>query len=240
MPENAQVILTPGTLPEGACYETEQERLNAFIEVTAGQLPDTYSTINVGSTAPQPNDRNNPWHRTNTDGSPDYPGMWDYFDGAWRQRHPLPPGIIAMYDGDASLIPTLDGGTAGTATLYSGPFWEVVTQLQARFPVGAGTFPTAGAVAVGATGGEERVTLETKHLPEVLGRFGTDVEKAFAKKSGAGGAANGGAGGPYFNLDLADFIKGGTTDADKSHNNLPPYYVVSFIRRTARLYRQAS
>lgn len=222
--------MTPTTLPEGACYDTEQERHNEFAEHLIGTLPGTYGAVNTGSDAPEANDRGNPWARTNADGSPD--GVYHFYNGSWKRKHPLDPGLIMMWAGSSASVDTIDGGTAGTATVDSGPFWEIVTAMAAKFPVGVGTFASGTAVAVAGTGGEDRVTLETKHLPESLGRFGTDVEKALGRKN-AGGVALGGSG-PWNFLDLPDFIKGGTTDTDKSHNNLVPYYGIFFIKRSIR------
>ena len=231
MPTNANVILTPATLPAGSCFASEQERLNAFAEHVSGVLPDTYSTVNVGSTAPQPNDRDKAWLRTNTDGSPD--GLYFYYNGSWKRKHPVDPGFIGLWLGTPGDIDALDGGTAGTATLYAGPFWRIATEFAARFPLGVGTLPIAGAVAVGATGGEERVTLETKHLPTVLGRLKDPFTKLIGTVTG-GGTNGENSGGAVARDEMSNVILGGTADTDKSHNNVPPYVGVYFIVRTIR------
>lgn len=231
MPENAQVILTPGTLPEGACYETEQIRYNAYIEATTGALPGEYGTINKGSTAPNADDRMNPWVRTNPDGSPD--GTYIYFDGSWKRKHPLDPGLIMMWAGAIGDIDAIDGGAAGTATLISGPFWEVVTAMAARFPVGVGSFPSGTAVAVTGTGGEEKHVLVTAELPEVLGTIKSPYNAILMEEPSEGNFALNSDNNNISKVSLNDAIKGGD---NTGHNTLPPYFGIFFVRRTVRIY----
>ena len=72
-----------------------------------------------------------------------------YVDG--RVQAALPAGVIAMWSGAASAVPTgwaLCDGTSG------------MPDLRGRFIVGAG-----GSYAVGATGGAETVTLTTAQMP---------------------------------------------------------------------------
>jgi hypothetical protein len=235
MPENAQVIITPTTLPEGACYTTEQERLIGFAEAMTGQLPGNYGTINIGSDAPAADDRVNPWVRSNVDGSPD--GTYIYFDGTWKRKHPLDPGLIMMWAGTAGGVDTLDGGVAGAATINSGPFWEIVTAMAAKFPVGVGTFASGTAVAVTGTGGEDRHTLVTAELPAVLGQFPANTEGVLLNLTAGG--ANGIVAGPgtWKKSDLADLVTGGNPlISDKSHQNLPPYFGIFYVRRSVRIY----
>lgn len=244
MPENPQIILTPGTLPEGACYGTEQERLNGFAEAITGALPDNYTTWNGGPDAPTADDRHKPWHRTNADGSPD--GDYDYFEGSWKRRHREFPGKIIMWDGSAAAVDALDGGAAGTVTTMSGPFWEMVTALAAKFPVGVGAFASGAAVAVTGTGGEEKVVLVMNNLPSEPPPLGHKVDKMLVHRDEEGEETNADRKG----LDQHDsdhvYRTNSETDhddnalgdlgEDEGHNNLPPYYGVYFLRRTARIY----
>lgn len=234
MPENAQIVFTPATLPEGSCFASEQERFNAFGSYLSGYLPDNYSTVNFGPDAPEANDRDKPWFRSNSDGSPD--GVYFYFNGSWKRTHPLDPGHIHLWLGSAGAVDSLDGGAAGTATVDAGPFWEVVADFAAKFPVGVGTFASGTNVAVAGTGGEDRHTLSTQELPEVLGRLGDGIEKILAKKdSGAGNVSFGSIAGSWQSYEnLSDAIRGGTAATDKSHQNLPPYLGVYMIRRSIR------
>jgi hypothetical protein len=217
-------------LPEGTCFATEQERLNAFVAAMRGILPGNYSTVNKGSTAPESNDRDKPWLRTNPDGSPD--GTYYFFDGTWKRAHPLSPGAVMIWTGDASGVPTLDGGSAGTATTMSGPFWEIDPGFAARFPVGVGAFASAAVVNVRDTGGEEKHELLTAELPTALGSL-KDPYLSIIAEEPAGNFSLNGTNGAIRKAPLNDLLKGGEGTA---HNNLPPFIGVYFIRRTARTH----
>lgn len=237
MPADAELTIAAATLPEGTCYQSEQARLEGFANAISATLPGNYSTVNTGSSTPAVDDRDKPWERTNVDGSPD--GVYHYYDGSWKRKHPLDPGLIMMWLGSAVAIDSIDGGSSGAVTPSSGPFWEIVSSLAAKFPVGVGTFESGAspsASTVGATGGEDRVTLETKHLPEVLGRLGPNVDQIYCNVNGGIGTSAPGAGSTHKGMTLADTLKGGNADTDKSHQNLPPFKAVYFLQRTSRIY----
>jgi hypothetical protein len=234
MPNDAEITFSAAQLPEGACYSTEQERLGAFAQYLTGTLPGEYSTVNVGSSAPAANDRDKPWLRTNTDGSPD--GVYHWYDGSWKRKHPEAVGTIKLWLGTADAVTTLDGGVAGTATTASGPFWEVVSAFAARFPVGVGTFEASGAVAVSGTGGTDKHTLTTAEMPEhTHGPLEDDGETAtgICTRLTAGDGRAG-------SLDSGTNFKQQTTTAaaggGQAHTNLPPYVGAYFIRRTVRQF----
>ncbi len=248
MSENAQIVFVAGTLPEGTCYETDQQRLNGFAANLSGSLPGNFATFNYGNTTPSADNRDKPWERINDDGSPSYPGLWEFFDGAWRQRHPLPPGVIVMWDGAPAAIDTLDGGVAGVATIYTGPFWEIVTAMAARMPIGVGNLPSGTALAATNTGGEENHVLIVNELPKHSHMmFDPSTLSASRTLDSTNAVAERGSfdSPPSYNMtrqDDAGATKptvGPTSQAgnDQGHNNLPPYYTVSFIRRTIRAYR---
>lgn len=136
-----------------------------------------------------------------------------------------------MYEGSLASIETYDGGEAGAVTATTGPMWERVTQLDARFPIGPGTLPSGTAVAVTNTGGEEKHTLLEEELPniEIKSRHRTDLQ------DGGGSAALHNL--PTFGTQVTvDEFGGDASGNTVAHNNLPPYYCLQFIRRTGRLY----
>lgn len=168
--------------------------------------------------------------------------------GAWISLHPLPPGAVMMYEGSEASITTFDGGEAGAVTSISGPMWEKVTQLNARFPVGPGTLPSTAVINVTDTGGEENHELieeeipEHTHLiadPEVGASSLTSPNQVLDNQVTDAGLLN------YTLQGKTDEEAtvgktspfGGDADGDTvGHNNLPPYYGIFFIRRTARTH----
>ncbi len=167
MPDGAQVVLSSTQLPEGFCPggpSAEQQRFDAYMQRAIGVLPGNFSVWNYGSDTPSVDNRGIPWHRINTDGSPDRD--YDFFNGAWSSLHPVPPGVITMWMGDPTTIDTFDGGEAGTVSAQTGPMWEIVTTMAARVPIGVGALPSGTALATGATGGEENHTLLVAEMPK--------------------------------------------------------------------------
>lgn len=138
-----------------------------------------------------------------------------------------------MYEGTAASIETYDGGEAGVVTDTTGPMWERVTQLDARFPIGPGTLPSTTVVAVTNTGGEEEHILTRPELPD---------DRIPTESVIRGNVADGGTAQVY----VPDTVSGSfVTNAPlhteelgdgEGHNNLPPFYSLFFIRRTGRLY----
>lgn len=105
---------------------------------------------NFGSSTPIPENRIYPWLNS-TD------GLWYLFQfGLWTTPHPVPASSAfrqLWVDSEAALE-TVDGGSAGTVTTITGPFWQVDHAFDGRMPIGPGTIPgtdPARTVAVNAT-----------------------------------------------------------------------------------------
>lgn len=225
------VIISTANLPEGTCPPWVITQWPIWVSNLSGQLAGTLNTINFGNTTPAPADQDKPWLKTDANGYPDGQ-YWVYKGGFWLKKHPLPPGVIMLWEGDPTTIDTFDGGEAAALTLTTGPMWEIVTALAARFPVGAGTFPSGTILTVGADGGEERHELTVAELPEhahaVLARS-VECEDGTGAVRLAPAVAD---------PDLSYSDTGETGDGD-AHNTVPPYHVVTFIRRSTREHYRA-
>jgi len=165
--------------------------------------------------------------------------VWDASVSKWLSPHPSPASgsEVRIWKGTESALWAYDGGD-GANPVYNPPtdstgsMWEVDLDFAFRFPVGAGTNSEtydgdpAKTIAPGETGGEERHTLA---IPEIPAHAHTYVQWA------------GVAGGPF---DLSVGIQYGFLPASntssvgggESHENLPPYRGVYFIKRTARKF----
>ena len=122
----------------------------------------------------------------------------------------VPIGGIILWSGAASAIPAgwaLCNGSNGTP------------DLRGRFVIGAG-----GSYSVGNTGGEESVTLTLNQIPAHSHSIGV---ASIATKSG--GTFRAGTGNYYSGIAGSTDSAGG----GKAHNNLPPYYALCYLMRTA-------
>ena len=106
---------------------------------------------NYGSSTPIPENRVYPWLNP-TD------GLWYTFQfGLWVAPHPIPASsqFRQLWVGSELALETVDGGSAGSVTPITGPFWSVDTDFAGRMPIGPGTIPGTAdpvrTVTVGAT-----------------------------------------------------------------------------------------
>lgn len=192
------------------------------------RFPDDFAVFNFGDSTPAPDKRDRPWFRTNADGTPDK--WYVYAMGAWLSKHPVAEGTVIFYEGAEGTIDTFDGGEAGVVSTISGPMWEKVSELDARFPIGPGTFPSTDAVAVGDQGGEEKHALTAAengpHTHQIGSQdstadVGAAVSQEFVRDYGSGT-------GPAATTSSA-----GSGDP---HKTIPPYYAMFALRKTARQF----
>lgn len=213
-------------VPAELCYTT----LSADIPIIAQYLRAIFSgnEWNTGSSTPAAADRTKPWFRTNSDGTDD--GVWTFYGGFWIKRHMLFPGAVIMYEGAAADIDTLDSGEAGVVTNVTGPFFQEVTEMRARSPMGPGTLPSTTVVAVGDDLGEE------KHV-QVIGEM---IEHDHDIPYSGQGAASGGDGAHILNgtpVHTGDhFTATAGSDPPDGMNVIHPVRGIYFLRRTARLF----
>lgn len=252
MPNQLVLPVSPGSLPTGFCPASYQDLLNEFSSNQSVTFPVTFTGITVSST--QPTDTTQAWLQLDSTGSP--VRIYYFSQGAWLSRHPLIPGMAIPWFGTLPTFTTFDGGDANAVSAISGPMWEVVTEMAAKFPLAAGTLPSGTAVSDGDSGGEETHTLTSGEAGvdplhrHGIGRLGSSNRQLAVESGGAlslsqAGVAIGGSGDiPASTLsDVASF---GTTFVQSDvpispptlvgHNTMPPWYGMNWIRRTARVY----
>lgn len=229
----SSIAITTLDVPSNFCHQNWQVSWSFLVGLLRAEAEGL--AYNFGNTTPAAIDRDKGWFRTNADGTPD--GWYAYANGNWLMRALLPaPGAIILWDGSAAGIDTLDGGEVGAVTTTTGPFWERVTAMDAKFPLGPGTLPGGTVVNVGDTGGAEDVTLDLDQIPSH--DHGIPNKKLLHQTLSSGileqGSGN--------NISLATFqAEGGdSNDVTVAHNNMPPWRGIFFIRRTQRIYHRAS
>lgn len=249
------VLLTPGTLPQGYCFTGLQQYYNDIIGLTLAQIPGSLSLFNFGANVPDPADQDKPWIRTNADGTLE--GIYTY-SGVWSRPHPVPAGDNErrIWVGTEAQLWSYDGGDGtdpAAATDTTGSMWAIDTAFDFRFPVGAGTNATtydgnpASTIAVKGTGGAERHVLLEAELPEHTHVLANNVGNANSTPIAAGEYASANGRGDVddkwcyaLSKSLGDESpnvgKVGETGTDASHQNMPPYYGVRFIKRSSRIY----
>ena len=231
---STNISLTMGTLSK-SCYEDLQEHAVDLVSQMTGTVLDGSLKYIISETAPGADDRDKLWIKTSS-GAP--VRQYIFYNGAWVWPHNIPAadGRVIIYTGSAASVDTLDGGTSGVAKSASGPFWKIVTELSGRFPLGVGTLESGTSVAVTDTGGEEKHTLIQDELPDhehtlTVNEFNNwDSSNASAAQFLLGDQAVQSANSSKPNVT----VDGG--GSDEAHNNMPPYYGVYFIKRTARQY----
>lgn len=204
-------------------------------------LTPTLTGVILSDTEPGFADRDKVWVRTSA-GAPVSPAIWTFWNGLWVAKHPVAAGTLwaLPYTGSVASIATLDGGSNVAVTANTGPFWEEVTTLQARMPIGAGTLPSGTILAVGDTGGEEKHVLipaeggfylpvDAPHLDDGDAQLGNLKSlRSFVMDGHECGAID------AIGTPSAPFTLGSQTPT--AHNTLPPYTTLTFLRRTARQF----
>ena len=146
---------------------------------------------------------------------------------------------VRIYKGTTTELETFDGGEAGAVGDWTGPMWEVDTDFQFKVPIGAGTNSVtydsnpATTLAVGNTGGVERVALAEDELPAVTVKF-TDEQFGKWKAELNSGDDDEGLVGQLVGPAGAYEPESDPLGDGKSHTNMMPYRTVYFIKRTSR------
>ncbi len=236
MPNLTLINLTPPNLPIGYCPTNYQQLANDIVSGTQATFNSSIgnSFFNFGPTTPALNNQVYPWLDEN--------GEWWVFNGGyWSRKNPVAANGLErrIFVGSTTDLRSYDGGdgTANTPTNYTGPMWEVDTAFEAKFPVGVGTFAASGVVSVNGTTTSTAVAGEDKHTLTVAEMPSHSHSMTWDSQDTAGGnQLKTLYYGPDANV-VNDINKNtGNSGGDAAHNNLPPFYGVYFIKRTARIY----
>lgn len=228
--------VTPGTLPSGACPASYQDMLNLFSSFQSVTFPASQGNVIVSATTPA--DTSATWLQLDSLGRP--VRWYSFASGAWLSLHPCVPGFTMIWTTALPTLTTFDGSDASALSAISGPMWEVVTDLAAKFPLGAGTLPGGTVVAIGDNGGVEENTLSVANLPA----HGHEVWVGSSDGSTSGirealqtvDSPHAGTSAAYRTNDGTNSNYVNDTGSGTAVSNMPPYHGVSFLRRTARLF----
>ena len=220
-----------GTIPQGLCYHDPQTDW----PILATYLKAVFSgnEVNFSSSTPTAANRTKPWFRVNTDGTDD--GMWVFYNGFWVQKHPIPVGLVCMYEGAQVDIATYDGGEVAAVTNITGPFWEEVTAMAARSPIHPGTLASGTIVNIGDNVGEEKHVQTIAELP-IHDHPATDA--AGGRTIATGITPDDGTINRTGSLSFKEVSRTGLTGAGDAFNVVHPVRAIWFIRRTGRTYRR--
>lgn len=220
------VIISTANVPQGTCPAWIISLWPQLVDLLSAELSGANNLFNFGNSVPAPADQDKPWIRINADGSPDKDYV--FWNGLWVSPHALQPGTIMLWEGDITAINSFDGGESATVGPATGPMWERVDQMKGRFPLGAGPMVTSGTeIAVTATGGEETHKLTVSEIPPHTHTVNATPDDA--------GGNTGSRLRKTTDPDNATEVTG-ESGGGEAHNNIPPYYAIHFIRRTARLF----
>lgn len=225
------VNLSIATVPEGTCYGNPQTDWPLMVSYMSASVQGSLNLFNFGNSVPSAADRTKPWIRTNSDGTPD--GTYVYSGGYWLKAHQMPTGAVIMWEGAIASLDAFDGGETAAVTTISGPFWEEVTEMQARSPIHPGTLPSTTVLSVNNDYGEESHQLTVNEMPAHTHPFDTTNGAQVLAKVTSGKVNDINQTG---SLDYAFANAPQNTGGDAAHNTIHPVRGIYFIRRTARLY----
>jgi len=235
-----ELQLVAGTLDDPNCFPATPQAL--YLEMFAkgvALLPNALTGVIMQDATPGVTERGLVWIRT-SGGIQVQPPVWTFVSGQWIAVHPVPIGHKSFHIGTLADITTLDGGSAGVVSYNTGPFWEVIPGTEGRFLLGAGTLASGAIITNGSTGGEENHVLTQTELPSAwtnikatLRGWRTNLETIAPQWLAPNATTGTQQTNPSTEEATFNFMN---TGGDQGHNNLPPYYGVYWIRRTARTH----
>lgn len=230
------------------CYPASADAFQKQILALARAVfPGTTAGVSIGDSPPSDHDM--VWVRTDGSGNMIRVYTWGGY-GVWGSPHASLPSSSMRYlwiGLEAELV-TFDEGTSDPVTPTTGPFWLVDHAFDGRMPLAPGTLPSGTIIAPTTTGGEEKHILGLDEMPPhnhevtlvtpILDKWSGNELGAGKIVTGSSGIAEGTdeieANDPFFKTELT----GGAGDpaTTVAHNNMPPYYGVFIIRRSARIF----
>lgn len=240
-------------VPEGFCpnFFTTPAWLQ-LVSYLRVQIPITNFGVVISESRPTRDLQTTLWYKIDALGRPERAYL--YGNGDWLS----PFETTAQYERrfviatEAEII-TKDGGSAGTVSDRTGPFWEIDTDMAGFIPIGVGKVGGVDGnteLALSETMGEEKHSLSLAesgpshhHVFGMMGSIislwiggghpvvGTNSVEAQSVISNTANAS-------YGNMvtSKADAVEGTDAEAVTAHNNMPPVRAGYWIKRTARLY----
>lgn len=249
--------LNAGTLASDCYPPSPQQLYNEMFERGSALIGDITGVI-ISDTAPDANDRDKGWVKTNG-GAPTSPSVvYIWFNGSWVAANPTEASGLErrIFVGSTTDLETYDGGEAGAVGVASGPMWEVDTTFAGRFPIGAGAVAgsdPALTVAVGDTGGAPQVEMAANQLPPhqhivpvcAINSQTTDppadgspatVQYGIGKDQGVGDVVDESGSQYARSFPLTSAYPDVAVTPQEDVSTLPNYKGVLIIKRSARVY----
>lgn len=134
--------------PPGYCPASQQQFANDIADAIEVFFPGEFALTIQSPNQPTVEQRSMIWAKTDAS-----TGVivgfytWNIVVGQWTRNH-WPLGVIPTYErrifvGTLTQLETYDGGSAGTVSQSTGPFWERDTAFTDMWPIGVGTEVTA-------------------------------------------------------------------------------------------------
>lgn len=227
------VDITTSSIPNDFCFTTWPAFWTFGVSLLSAELQGDTNTFNAGDTTPAPNNRDKPWLPPSAASANPPAFVYNFDNGYWLLPHPIPAGIVVMYEGSEASIETFDGGEAGAITETTGPMWQKVSALNAKIPIGPGTLPSTRVITQGGTLGSEKVELLEANIPlhELQGYALNDGANLSESRLIADDDRNANA-----LPNPIDSFGGDADGATVAHENMPPVYGIFFIKKTARKF----
>lgn len=160
MPDTDIILRTQASpFPVGYCPSSQQQFADDVAAALEVFLPNEFVFAILSPSQPTVEQRGRLWFKQDpSTGLYQGPFTWLTVIGQWGKLH-WPTGTVPTYErklyvGTEASVETFDGGSSGTISLSTGPFWQVDHTLDDKIPIGAATVPvnTSAATQVGADG----------------------------------------------------------------------------------------